>query len=98
MLVVSVFVRKIIIDFHRIESISFSIKDAIKYLHQQRLVWGYAKAGNILINKHRDAISVDFGGGFTDGWVDQEYCETIDGDLQGLRRIVSFIDRIKNTS
>lgn len=68
------------------------IKDAIGYLHQKDLVWGDAKAANILVNMEGDAILVDFGGGFTDGWVEQRFCNTVKGDLQGLERIISFIN------
>ena len=67
------------------------IQDAIQYLHRRDLIWGDAKATNILINKDGDAILVDFGGGFTDGWVDQKRCGTVEGDLQGFQRITSFV-------
>lgn len=68
------------------------IKDAVNYLHQKSLVWGDAKAANVLVNMDGDAILVDFGGGFTDDWVEQRHCGTVKGDLQGLERIVSFIN------
>ena len=68
------------------------IKDAISYIHQKGLVWGDAKAANILVSMDGDVILVDFGGGFTDGWVEQRFCNTVKGDLQGLGRIVAFIN------
>ena len=52
----------------------------------------FENAMNILVNVDRDAILVDFGGGFTDGWVEQRFSNTVKGDLQGLERIVAFIN------
>ena len=68
------------------------IKDAIQYLNQNSLVWGDAKASNVLINEAGNAILIDFGGGFTDGWVNEMNCEIVEGDLQGLEHIISFIN------
>jgi hypothetical protein len=34
-----------------------------------------------------DAWVIDFGGGYTKGWVDQELLETLEGDEQALGRI-----------
>jgi serine/threonine protein kinase len=55
------------------------------------LIWGDAKPGNILINIDGNAILVDFGGGYTDGWVDEKVSNTVKGDLQGIRRIIKYI-------
>jgi len=68
------------------------IKNAVNYLHEKGLVWGDAKAGNVLITVNGDAMLVDFGGGFTEGWVEQRFCETVEGGLRGLERIISFIN------
>jgi len=69
------------------------IKDAIEYLHRQKLVWGDAKAGNVLITKSGAAMLIDFGGGVTKDWVDKENYETCAGDWQGYRRIVEFMEQ-----
>lgn len=40
-----------------------------------------------------DAWLVDFGGSYTRDWVDEERLETVEGDLQGLRRIEEWLVR-----
>jgi serine/threonine protein kinase len=37
------------------------IRDAIHYLHGKDLIWGDARASNVLVNVDGDAILVDFG-------------------------------------
>ena len=69
------------------------IKDAIGYLHRLDIVWGDAKAGNILISNNGAAMLIDFGGGATKDWVDKENYETRDGDWQGYQRILDFMKR-----
>lgn len=63
------------------------IEEAIQFLHRHGIVWGDAKAENVLIDNDRDAWVVDFGGSWAQGWVDRELNETIEGDLQGLQKI-----------
>lgn len=67
------------------------IKDAIEHLHGRELVWGDAKAANVLITNNGAAMLIDFGGGATKDWVDKENYETRDGDWQGYRRILEFM-------
>jgi tRNA A-37 threonylcarbamoyl transferase component Bud32 len=67
------------------------IKEAVEYLHQRGLVWGDAKAANVLLRENGDAVLIDFGGGYTKGWVDMENQNKARGDLQGLERIISFM-------
>ena len=43
-------------------------------------VWGDAKAENVLIREEGDVVLVDFGGGFTPGWVEQQNSDTVQGD------------------
>ncbi|KAG9249502.1 uncharacterized protein F5Z01DRAFT_678620 [Emericellopsis atlantica] len=38
-----------------------------------------------------NAWLTDFEGGYTHGWVDPDKAETVEGDLQGLQRIMRFI-------
>jgi len=64
---------------------------SLKKLHAHQIVWGDAKPDNVLIDEHDDAYLVDFGGGYTNGWVDKELMNTQDGDLQGLRRMAEFL-------
>ncbi|KAF2791530.1 hypothetical protein K505DRAFT_363729 [Melanomma pulvis-pyrius CBS 109.77] len=56
---------------------------AIHELHAHQIVWGDAKPDNVLFDVHVDAYLVDFGGGYTNGWVDKELMNTVEGDLQG---------------
>lgn len=76
------------------------IRHTIRSLHQIGVVWGDAKAGNILVdqNGRGDAWVIDFGGGYTEGWVDREKSNTIEGDLQGLTRIVDYLQTGKRGS
>ena len=67
------------------------IRSAIDYLHGEGLVWGDAKAENVLIREDGDVVLVDFGGGFTPGWVEQQNSDTMQGDWQGFERIVEFM-------
>lgn len=67
------------------------IRSAIEYLHGKGLVWGDAKSANILIGGDRNAVLVDFGGGYTDKWVDKVNHDTPCGDLQGLDRVLAFM-------
>ncbi|KAH6693336.1 hypothetical protein BKA61DRAFT_624523 [Leptodontidium sp. MPI-SDFR-AT-0119] len=62
-------------------------------LHEAGIVWGDAKPDNILIDKNEDAWIIDFGGGYTRGFVEREKAGTIDGDLQGLEKIVEYVFR-----
>lgn len=67
------------------------IKEAVQQLHEGGVVWGDAKADNVLIDKKNDAWLIDFGGGYTEGWVDKEKSDTKEGDLQGVERIVDYL-------
>lgn len=70
------------------------IQHTVEMLHKAGVIWGDAKAGNILVDGHGrgDAWVVDFGGGFTKGWVDREKSDTMEGDLKGLANIQSFLE------
>lgn len=63
----------------------------LQKLHEKDIIWGDAKAPNVLINSTDDAFLIDFGGGFTPGWVDQELSGTLEGDCQGLEKIEELL-------
>jgi len=67
------------------------IRDAIQYLHSNNLVWGDAKPGNILIRGNDSIVLVDFGGGYTEGWVDSMSSGTTQGDWEGYEKIVQYL-------
>ncbi|KAE8326626.1 hypothetical protein BDV39DRAFT_215602 [Aspergillus sergii] len=67
------------------------ISHTLKHLHAHNIVWGDAKAANVLIDTNADAYLIDFGGGYTKSWVDKEMANSIDGDLQGLENIRCYL-------
>jgi len=71
---------------------------AISYLHSMGLVWGDAKAANVLIRGNDTVVLIHFGGGDTDGWVERKNSETIQGDWQGFDKISFLWERVSETS
>lgn len=67
------------------------ISSSLAMLHERGLIWGDAKGDNILIDENDDAWIIDFGGGYTLGWVDKEKAETLEGDKQGLAKILDML-------
>ncbi|KAF5540000.1 hypothetical protein FMEXI_8650 [Fusarium mexicanum] len=67
------------------------IRQSVELLHQNGLVWGDGKPSNIIIDDKDDAWLVDFGGGYTQGWVDEELMDTKEGDEQALQRIIELL-------
>ncbi|KAK7431628.1 hypothetical protein QQZ08_001846 [Neonectria magnoliae] len=67
------------------------IETAVTEPHKLGSAWGDTKLENILIDQDDNAWITDFKGGYTRGWVDPEKARTVEGDLQGLQRIIKFI-------
>lgn len=67
------------------------ISDDLGRLHRSGLVWGDAKAGNVVLDKESNPWIIDFGGGSTVGWVDANLANSVPGDLQGLQQIRRFL-------
>jgi len=63
----------------------------LRELHEADVVWGDAKAENVLIDSDNNAWIIDFGGGYTAGWVDENLANTVEGDQQGPSRIITYI-------
>jgi hypothetical protein len=69
------------------------IRDAVALLHEIDVVWGDGKAENILVGSESDdCFLVDFGGSYTDGWVDRALMETRAGDNQAVEKIAKLLD------
>ena len=68
------------------------VQRTVQSMHAIDVVWGDVKPGNVVIDvANGDAVVIDFEGGATRGWVDQEIMETKAGDMQGLGRLVDYI-------
>ena len=63
----------------------------LQYLHAQHIIRGGGKLDHVVIDSHKDAYIVDFGGGYTQGWVDKELADTVEGDLQALGSITKYL-------
>jgi serine/threonine protein kinase len=52
------------------------VEGLVKELHAAGLVWGDAKPHNVLVDGENRLWLIDFDGGYTDGWVDQDKKES----------------------
>ncbi|KAJ3541495.1 hypothetical protein NM208_g4584 [Fusarium decemcellulare] len=68
------------------------ISRTLDKLHNNGIIWGDAKASNILIDKNDDAWIIDFGGSYTPGWVDEDKSRTLEGDKQGFAKIMDILN------
>ena len=66
------------------------IKETVSTLHRIGVVWGDVKADNVVIDRGGNAIAIDFEGGATKGWVDEDKMGTKEDDVQGLERLVDY--------
>ncbi|KAK5999060.1 hypothetical protein PT974_01448 [Cladobotryum mycophilum] len=64
------------------------IKQSLARLHALGIMWRDIKTDNILIDEDGDAVVIDFGGGNTVGWVDHDKYGTMEGEQQGLDKIL----------
>ncbi|KAI1171165.1 hypothetical protein F4777DRAFT_69087 [Nemania sp. FL0916] len=70
------------------------VKATVERLHASGITWGDVKPNNVLIDEKEDAWVVDFGGGYTEGWVSKELTGTVAGDLEGLGKILESLEVI----
>jgi len=78
-------------EVSRKEKWAAQIQEAVGQLHDAGIVWGDAKPDNVLIDVSRDAWLIDFGGGYTEGWVPKALVGTMEGDDIALQRILDYI-------
>ncbi|KAJ2969292.1 hypothetical protein NQ176_g8741 [Zarea fungicola] len=72
---------------------AFQIQETVQSLHEMGVVWGDGKASNVLIHRDSDdAWVIDFGGGWTDGWLSPELAGTVEGDDAAVAKIFKFLD------
>ncbi|KAL9123829.1 MAG: hypothetical protein Q9217_006780 [Psora testacea] len=67
------------------------IDRTLRQLHQMDIIWSDVKAANVLIDIREQPWIIDFGGGYTDGWVPADLADSKQGDLAGLKRIIEFL-------
>lgn len=67
------------------------IRQTVELLHQHGLIWGGGKPDSIIIDEQDNAWLIDFGGGYTRGWIDEDLAETKEGDEQALNRIMELL-------
>lgn len=65
--------------------------EAKKILHENGIIWGDAKADNFMVDAEEKLWIIDFGGSYTEGWVDPEIAETKKGDNMGVEKIVNAL-------
>lgn len=62
-------------------------REYVDTLHKHNVVWGDAKADNFIVDRDGELWIIDFGGSYTEGWVDPELSDTLQGDEQGLEKV-----------
>lgn len=68
------------------------IRHSLDILHDKGIIWGDVKAENVLIDRNDNAWIIDFGGSYTMGWVDEDKAGTLEGDEQGVAKILSLLE------
>lgn len=59
--------------------------------YDHKIIWGDAKADNFMVDAHNELWIIDFGGSYTEGWIDPELAETEQGDITGVKKIVNAL-------
>ncbi|KAI1839735.1 hypothetical protein JX266_014055 [Neoarthrinium moseri] len=69
------------------------LDDIVSAIHRAGCIWGDAKPENVLIDNDDNVWLIDFGGGYTAGWVDKEQQCTEKGDMEAVK-IQQWLDRL----
>lgn len=71
---------------------AMQIRKTLRGLHNLGILWRDIKTNNVLIDENGDAVVLDFGGGNTLGWVDPDKYGTMEGEEQGLGKIMEALN------
>lgn len=74
---------------------SDQIRETVDKLHELGVVWGDGKASNVVVDQENDIWLIDFAGGWTEGWVDEELADSVDGDNQAVKNISRFLGMVE---
>lgn len=77
------------------------IENLIHILHSKGFIWGDVSPNNMITDEDDNVWIIDFGGGYTEGWVNPEDMETKRGDLAGLNRFKKYLldmNRMQNAT
>ncbi|KAI9147046.1 FAD-dependent monooxygenase yanF [Paramyrothecium foliicola] len=67
------------------------VKESLEQLHKLGILWRDIKTDNVLIDDNGDAFLIDLGGGNTIGWVDRDKYGTLEGEAQGLEKLLKAL-------
>ncbi|KAF5586078.1 kinase subdomain-containing protein [Fusarium pseudocircinatum] len=67
------------------------VQEVVGRLHDSGIIWGDGKPDNVLIDVNNNAWLIDFGGGYTEGWVPKTLAGTMEGDRIALEKILEYI-------
>ena len=69
------------------------LDEIVARLHDAGIIWGDAKPENIVVDRDDNIWVTDFGGSYTEGWVDGKVAGTMEGDRQGVANIKAFLQQ-----
>ncbi|KAF2155972.1 hypothetical protein K461DRAFT_310532 [Myriangium duriaei CBS 260.36] len=67
------------------------VRNYVDELHAHGIIWGDAKADNFLVDEKQELWIIDFGGSYTEGWIEEKYSETEKGDEMGTEKVVAAV-------
>ncbi len=65
--------------------------------YRHGIVWGDAKPDNIIIDMEDNAWILDFGGGGTPGWMDNDLMDTKEGDLYVVAKMKEELKLVEDS-
>lgn len=78
---------------NRRKSWALQVQETVQKLHEIGVAWGDGKASNVLIHKDTDDVwVVDFDGGWSDDWMEEELARTVERDEGAVEKIFQFLE------